>query len=204
MDFWAIGRGSAEPGYCIKMANNVDASLSITLFRRITMGRAIAILFIVVAVFASAGRAQDRPTLPNHEELKAKMGWLIGRWEGQEADGSRVVFDCKWILDEQFVHVTVSTGTPLHEFLQAVFGWNPIDKKLTVAGFSVAGGQTAGECVRALDNEVHFAVKGVSPDGPISLILVYSHPAKDTFVAEYRDWRVGEQKRDAFKIEFKR
>ena len=204
MDFWVIDRGSAMPGYCIKKANHVDASVSSTLLRKIMMRRAIAILFIGVAVLASVGRAQDRPTPPNHEEIKAKMDWLIGRWEGQEADGSRVVFDCKWILDKQFIHVTVSTGTPLQEYLQAVFGWNPIDKKLTVAGFNVAGGQTTGECVKALDNEVHFAVKGVSPDGPISLTLVYAHPAKNTFVAEYRDWSVGGEKRDNFKIEFKR
>ena len=168
------------------------------------MKRAMAISFIGIAVLASLVRAQDQPTPPNHEELKAKMGWMIGRWEGQVDDGNRVVFDCKWLLDKQFMHATISTGTPLQEFLQVIIGWNPVDKKLTVAGFSVAGSQTAGECAKALDNEFHFAVKGVSPDGPVSLTLVYAHPAKDTFVAEYRDWIVGDEKRNPFKIELKR
>ncbi len=168
------------------------------------MKSATVISFIGIAVLASLVKAQDQPTPPNHEELKAKMGWMIGTWERKTEDGSQHEFDCRWVLDKQFIRGTVAIGNPLEEILHIMMGWDPIEKKLTVNGFSRFGGQSSGKCINTADNELHFALKGVSPEGPVSLTLVYAHPAEDTLVVEYRNVVVGDQKSDPFKVEFKR
>lgn len=168
------------------------------------MKSATALSFICVIAFACSVKAQDPPVPPNHDAIKAKLGWMIGTWESKTTEGERRQFECKWILDKQVIQGRGMEGTPSKEWLRVFIGWNPVDKKLTVAGITRYGSQTSGDCIRSDDREFHFQVSGVEPAGRNSLILVYARTNDDKLIVEYRDWVIGGEKQEPMKVELTR
>ena len=61
------------------------------------MKSATAISLICAIALASQVKAQDQPAPPNHEEIKAKLGWMIGTWERKTEEGTQHEFECKWV-----------------------------------------------------------------------------------------------------------
>jgi hypothetical protein len=144
----------------------------------------------------TASAAQDK--------IESKLGWMIGNWEAIGGQGPPLSFECKWVLDGQFMMGSVQMGQPSREILRVMMGWDPVEKTLTVDGFSARGDQSSGKYLKTAENEIHFAVDAVTEEGRLQLTVVYAHPNDDTLIVEYRDVTRDGQKQESAKVEYKR
>jgi len=168
------------------------------------MKSAATILLVCLMACTSQLSAQVGPAPPNQQEIKARLDWIVGKWESKTADDLPHRFECEWVLDKQFIRGKVMMGDPLEERIRVFIGWNPVAKKLTVSGFTSNGAQTAGEEIKSNGKETHFAAKGVEPEGPHSLTLIYALTDDGKLIVEYRNWMIGGTKMAPLKIEFER
>ena len=113
---------------------------------------------------------ESRPTTLTGAQHLAGLGWMVGKWKADLADGKTYHMTCQWMPEKSFLsrtftvdegNTTVSSGTQ-------IIGWEPASGQIVSWTFDSSGG-IGHEMWEDHGSQWRIAASSIMPDGAISL-----------------------------------
>ncbi len=180
---------------------------------RIGASATVAAVCFVAAGIKPAVRAQGQESSASNEHLQS-LRWLIGRWESVPTDAPSPPFvipelNCKWILNDQFIVMTMNIAAPDGKVVATMSGTtlkDPSDQKIKYWGLGSDGRHAQAVLLRSDDQQLVWNDRLVMPDGEVRTgTFSYINTGENTWTLQAN----GYQREDGtteppFRFEFRR
>jgi hypothetical protein len=170
----------------------------------------LAPVVVALSVLLASGQESSQ----SNEHLQ-HFGWLMGQWESVPSDapgGPPFVvpaLECKWILNNQFIVITMDIASPDGQVVAAMSStilWDPSDQKIKYWGLGSDGRHGQAVLVRSDEKQAVWNDRLVMPDGEVRTgTFTFARSDRNTWTLQSNGYRRADRTTEPpFQISFRR